>query len=412
MNLARRPDGQRGFALILTLILLGMLVLLVLAMTALSRIDSQQVAVAVPGMQARQNALLGLRLAMGELQRHAGRDDRVTGMAGITGVAAGAGHPTRHWCGVWAQDGAFLSWLSTGGEAGSLPLLTEANSIVMLASGSLGTDGTDKEHVRVLKLPIEDLTQEGSPRLQGHYAYWVGDEGIKMSATTQGHAAIVPGLRHALGELDPALATDSPRFAKVLTYAQLAFVPTTPLTPGRLQSNLHSLTVAHVHLNETPYGLQPRAGAINVNTTNARLWRGVAATYNQTRPGTTLGITTATFANRLRDGLSQTTGPGKYSRGPFLTVAAIRDTPLLESALKGSGVKREDFLEAVGAMFTTRSDTFRIRAYGEAVHPLNPAELAATAFCEAIVQRTAASLPGHGRRFVITSFRWLGPGDI
>lgn len=412
MSLPQRKSAQRGFALILTLLLLGMLVLLVLAMTALSRLDSQQVAVAVPGMQARQNALLGLRLALGELQRHAGRDDRVTGMAGITGVPSGAGHPSRHWCGVWTQEGSLLAWLSSGGGAGSIPLLNGTNSIALLAAGSLGADGTDKEHVRVLKLPVEELTPDGSPRLQGHYAYWVGDEGVKLSATTQGHAAIVPGLRHALGELEPAFATDSPRFAKVLTYAQLALVPVTPLTPGRLQSNLHSLTVAHVCLTGTSLGRQPRAGAINVNTTNARFWRGVAATYNLVRPGTSFGITTATFANHLRDGLPQATGPGKNSRGPFLTAAAFRESPLLDSALKGSGVKREDFMEAVGELFTARSDTFRIRAYGDVVHPLNPAEATASAYGEAIVQRTAASLPGHGRRFVITSFRWLGPGDI
>ncbi len=305
-----------------------------------------------------------------------------------------------------------LSWLSSGGSAGSIPLLNGTNSIALLAEGSLGADGTDKEHVRVLKLPIEDLTSDGSLRLKGHYAYWVGDEGVKLSASTEGYAAIVPGLRHALGELEPSLATESSRFAKVLAYAQLALVPSTPLTPGRLQSNFHSLTVTHVRLSETPLGLQPQTGTINVNTTNARFWRGVAATYNQARPGTPLGITTATFANRLRDGLPQTTGPGKYSRGPFLTAAAFHESALLESALKGSGVKREKFMEVVGELFTTRSDTFRIRAYGETVHPLIPAEVTASAYCEAIVQRTAASLLGHGRRFVITSFRWLGPGDI
>jgi len=412
LNPARRQYGQRGFALILTLMLLGMLVLLVLAMTALSRIDSQQVAVAVSGMQARQNALLGLRLALGELQRQAGRDDRVTGMAGITGVPAGAGHPTRHWCGVWTQEGAFLAWLSSGGGAGSVPLLNATNSIALLAAGSLGTDGPDKEHVHVIKLPIADLDPDGSLRLRGHYAYWVGDEGVKLSAANQDHTPIVAGLRHALGELEPALALDSSRFARVLTYAQLAFVPASPLTPGRLQSNFHSVTGAHVRLTATSLGLQPRAGAINVNTTNARLWRGVAATYNQVRPEAPLGITTATIANRLRDGIPQLSGPGKYSKGPFLTAAAFCDSSLLESALKGSGVKREDFLNAIGELFTTRSDTFRIRAYGEAVHPLNPAEPTAIAYCEAMVQRSAATLSGHGRRFAIISFRWLGPGDL
>ena len=33
-------------------------------------------------------------------------------------------------------------------------------------------------------------------------------------------------------------------------------------------------------------------------------------------------------------------------------------------------------------------------------------------YCEAIVQRVPDPLPGFGRRFVVISFRWLGPEDI
>ena len=60
-----------------------------------------------------------------------------------------------------------------------------------------------------------------------------------------------------------------------------------------------------------------------------------------------------------------------------------------------------------------RSDTFRIRAYGDATNPADPARIEATACCEAIVQRGPEQLGAQfGRRFSITTFRWLGPDDI
>lgn len=407
-----RAPAARGFALVLTLVLLSLLLLLILAITALVRLESRQVSIAIPQAQARQNALLALQVALGELQRRAGPDDRVTGMAGITGIPAGAGQSARHWCGVWRSDGAFVAWLASGGEGGVIPALNGADAVTILGAGVLGADGTDKEHVRVRKLPIEEADPQGERRVTGHCAYWIGDEGVKLSVGDAGYPLVEPTVRPTVDEILAGFPLGSPRLADVLTYEQLAFVPQPALTPGPLQANLHSLTVAHLSLTETPAGPQLRAGSLNINTTNARVWRAVAATYNRLRPDAPLGITAATFANRLRDSFPQTTGSGKSSRGPFLIAAAFRESPVLDSALKGSGVKREDFLEAVGELFTARSDTFQIRAYGEAVHPLTPAELTATAFCEAIVQRTAASLPGHGRRFVITSFRWLGPADI
>jgi hypothetical protein len=86
-----------------------------------------------------------------------------------------------------------------------------------------------------------------------------------------------------------------------------------------------------------------------------------------------------------------------------------------------------DILTAVGSIVSARSDTFRIRAYGEAVDPAN--KVTARAWCEAVVQRVpefvdSTDAPAtaitalkeanqrFGRRFVVTGFRWLSPEEI
>jgi hypothetical protein len=101
-----------------------------------------------------------------------------------------------------------------------------------------------------------------------------------------------------------------------------------------------------------------------------------------------------------------------------------------------------DVLQALGPALAARSDTFLIRAYGEALDPINtgatvlPANILSRAWCEAVVQRfpdytdpsNAAAVDPNGatgsgttitavnqkfgRKFRIVAFRWLTPNDI
>ncbi|HEY8995919.1 MAG TPA: hypothetical protein VIM71_14735 [Lacunisphaera sp.] len=399
---------RSGFALVITVVLLALLVLTLYALSALGRVGADISRSAAYQTQARQNALIGLSSALGELQRYAGNDASITGMAGLTGIPAGAGNSARHWCGVWDDNGQFLHWLASGVSGPSIPTLSGTDSIALLATGALGADGTDKEHVRVLIVPITSVGPAGSSVRHGGYAWWIGDEGVKLSAVVPDTEAPVTGEKHAINELIAALSPTAANLARVESYDQLVFVPATPLTPGQLQSNLHALARTHYGL----VGTSLLAGRLNVNSTSARYWRGLGATYNRLRPADQLVISLTTFGDRMRDNLVGTASAGKAVGGPFLTVDAFLDSPLLETALQGSGITPAEFRDAMQAWLCVRSDTFRIRAYGDAVNPADPTRVEASAYCEAIVQRTSDALPGFGRKFSVSYFRWLGPDDI
>jgi len=82
-------------------------------------------------------------------------------------------------------------------------------------------------------------------------------------------------------------------------------------------------------------------------------------------------------------------------------------------------------LQVIGPALSARSDTFVIRSYGDAVD--STGRVTARAWCEAVVQRVPEPVqpddsginprrtPGSGdfgRRFIITSFRWLSEQEI
>lgn len=58
--------------------LMAFVLLLLLSITTLVRVESQGAAMQMQRLQAEQNAYLGLQVAIGELQKHAGVDQRIT----------------------------------------------------------------------------------------------------------------------------------------------------------------------------------------------------------------------------------------------------------------------------------------------------------------------------------------------
>lgn len=394
--------GRSGFVLVLTLLLLALLVLVTFGLGTLNKIGSEVAATSVYQTQARQNALLGLDMAMGELQRFTGDDEVLTGMAGITGVPVGAGNPGRQWCGVWDRNGQLMRWLASGQSGTAIPLLTGSGSIALMANGSLGADGPDKEHVRVRLIPVNSL--EGGVQIQqGSLAYWVGDEGVKLSAVIPADEAPVIGQKHAINLLRDlsALLPDAPNIARALTYEQLALVPASPLSAGKLQANLHALGRTH----QGYIGATRMAGLLNLNSNSENYWTGIAATYDRLKmAGPNLD---GGFAATLRDQFyAADPVAGKLAGGPYSSVDLFLESTALTLALAGN-VTPEEFGNVMRPWLTTRSDTFRIRSYGEALNPAEAARIEATACCEATVQRVKDDPAASTGRYVITAFRWF-----
>ncbi len=417
-----KPVNRRsGFALILTLSLLALLVLALLAMSALVQVHGQVATAGAYQTQARQNALLGLRVGLGDLQRHAGDDSRITGMAGITGIGASAGNNTRHWCGVWRNDngGTFVTWLVSGAPASAGAALPAGTTSVELASnGSVGAAAANSEHVIAGKIPIVVPEVPGSPGVAttiGHYAYLVIDEGVKSPAYSPDAATPVAPVifsasaSSAQGKLRDAIATHTTDLPKVLIYEQLSLLPTPALTPSVLQDNFHHVTLTSRFVN----GAQLAAGSINVNTNSAIVWRNILQTYN-TSPGAPAQIASAILSTRgttIQNSIAAYAAGQKSASGPFRSAADVAG--FMATVFTSGSPTASQIMTVITPMLAVRSDTFRIRGYGEALNPSDATRLEAAAQCEAIVQRTTSLAPnGLGNKFVILYFRWLGPGDL
>lgn len=256
---AARP---RGVALLVTIILLSFLVLLMVALSSLVRVETKITGNNVALDRARQNALMGLNVALGKLQETAGPDQRVTARADVI-EASFARKYQMNLTGVWDTSGSgapkLVTWLVNGNEDldGNTPNLDpdgsasanktqattlllnagdDANSnfgnpstsplfddvyppahtfnpvsgapdfqfgdghVYLVGNGSVDVSSTENktisgksykhaisERVIVRKTPITvdgaklPGKASGSDVTIGHYAYWVGDAGVKAS---------------------------------------------------------------------------------------------------------------------------------------------------------------------------------------------------------------------------------------
>ncbi|TSJ79558.1 hypothetical protein [Rariglobus hedericola] len=112
-----RPQARRGFALLITITLLAFLVLLLVSLASLTRVETQVAANSQHIAQARQNALLALNIAMGQLQKYTGPDQRVTAPADLKLPASVTITPPTYDFGTSSTGGSFTASGTTGAQA-------------------------------------------------------------------------------------------------------------------------------------------------------------------------------------------------------------------------------------------------------------------------------------------------------
>ena len=212
----RPPQG--GFALVIALSLMAFVLLLLLSITTLVQVESQGAQIHMDRLQAQQSALLGLQIALGELQKTAGPDQRVTATAGID--AANTAQP--HLLGVWKsfkqpndtitsinyanqKSGDFKQWLSSTATIadktdGTYPAAAPTNPVTLVGEGTLPTpDASDPATQYVQASTVDVLGASGNR--SGGYAWHVFDESQKANLT----------LRNPVTTVNATTVTDAER---------------------------------------------------------------------------------------------------------------------------------------------------------------------------------------------------------
>ncbi|MCB1133225.1 MAG: hypothetical protein KDN05_19040, partial [Verrucomicrobiae bacterium] len=222
----RRAESRRpsGFALVVTVSLMILLTMLALGLLSLSAISLRGAGQSSAISEARANARLAMMLALGELQKQAGPDQRIT--AGGSIVSDKAVHP--NWTGVWdswkagsatsGDDEAsahatiagtdqlgmaptyeghrsdhFRRWLVSDIDANAAADIQSAVSrglddavspapnakaVTLVSEGSV-PKATAKDKVLAGLVDIESSTDGAKARRTGRFGWWIGDESGK-----------------------------------------------------------------------------------------------------------------------------------------------------------------------------------------------------------------------------------------
>lgn len=194
---------------------MAFILILMMSITMLVQVESVNTASHAELTQARQNAIFGMRVALGQLQRELGPDQRISASASLldtnpdTADIDGVGQP--YWTGAWeslswdrasdvtasvsseasASDGkpsSFRHWLVSGLNDATMSPADRVNlakaftsssygAVMMVGEGTLGSEqvaASQSVYVPRVEIDGDSLRQNG-------FAYWVGDEGVKAN---------------------------------------------------------------------------------------------------------------------------------------------------------------------------------------------------------------------------------------
>jgi len=212
---------------VIALSLMAFVLLLLLSITTLVQVETQGSQIQLQQMEAEQSALLGLQIALGELQKAAGPDQRVTATADLfndpndTSKAPVQGR--NRWAGVWDTSNyspatpdtkAFKRWLVSSSATNGFASDSDANSAALsnpytiFKSMDASGNPTPANDVIVDKISFSSAGSLG----ESAYAYWVEDEGVKADLAWN-EGTFTDGERKQAARLSSAPGVDYDVFA-------------------------------------------------------------------------------------------------------------------------------------------------------------------------------------------------------
>ncbi|WP_338285840.1 hypothetical protein [Luteolibacter sp. LG18] len=169
---------KRGFTLVVTLSFMILLTILVMGLLQVSAISLRTTTRQMPMLQAKANARMALLIAIGELQKELGPDQRISAGGGQQ-LEASNSSGRNNWVGVYDSWPAtadqrptptFRKWLISG-EAGVTSTVDAPKTGAALASSTVSlakaTSSSGPVEAGVLKVP------------DGGYSWWVSDNNMK-----------------------------------------------------------------------------------------------------------------------------------------------------------------------------------------------------------------------------------------
>ena len=180
MNTALSNKNRRGFALIATMTVMVLLVMVAMGVMSLSKSQVKRSSNQELRLEAEANARMAMVMALGELQKALGPDQRVTAVADILSEASSKAPQLgrSRWLGVWDTNEHnprqpaqrdFVTWLVSSNSQSSLGSESAARQHALADELKIFRGLNAEDSVVVDKIPVEG----------GAYAYWVEDEGVK-----------------------------------------------------------------------------------------------------------------------------------------------------------------------------------------------------------------------------------------
>lgn len=212
LSSSSRKRPKKGFALIATLTLMMLLAMLAVAIMALAASQNRIALQTMLQAEARQQALVGLDAAIGELQVELGPDQRVSASSGIINESEGS--TAQHLLGVWdSWDGPiygrsvsgkgskisgtysrgrsdmFRRWLISSRDVNTTRSMNAANQlcdrdpgrrICLVGEGTLGKSLSAQHYVYA-----DLLSMPATGKNEACFAWWIGGENQKAKISVQ-----------------------------------------------------------------------------------------------------------------------------------------------------------------------------------------------------------------------------------